>query len=54
MNEEFHKPFIKSLLIIAMVTLFAMVSSHYLVDYYYNLYKNNIDYTSAPLENPKK
>jgi hypothetical protein len=35
-NEEFHKPFIKSLLIVALVTVFAMVSSKYIVEYYIN------------------
>lgn len=35
MTEEFHKPFVKSLLIVAFVTVFAMVSSRYVVDYYY-------------------
>ena len=33
-NNEFHKPFIKSLLLIAIVTVFAMVSSKYIVNYY--------------------
>lgn len=32
--QEFHKPFIKSLLIVAIVTVFAMVSSRIVVDYY--------------------
>lgn len=32
--NEFHEPFIKSLIIVAVVTVFAMVSSHYIVDYY--------------------
>ena len=34
MNEEFHKPFIKSLIVVGLVTVFAMVSSRFLVDYY--------------------
>ena len=34
MNEEFHKPFIKSLIVVGLVTLFAMISSRYIVDYY--------------------
>ena len=39
MTNEFHKPFIKSLLLIAIVTVFAMVSSKYIVNYYskYNI-----------------
>jgi hypothetical protein len=36
MNKEFHKPFIKSLLIVAIVTIFAMVSSKYVIEYYIN------------------
>jgi hypothetical protein len=37
MNEEYHKPFIKSMIIVALVTVFAMVSSRYVVDYYFNM-----------------
>jgi hypothetical protein len=36
MNNEFHKPFIKSLLIVAIFTVFAMISSKYIVEYYIN------------------
>ena len=36
MTKEFHQPFIKSLVIVAFVTVFAMVSSKYVVDFYYN------------------
>ena len=36
MTEDFHKPFIKSLLIVAIVTLFSLVSSKYIVNYYMN------------------
>lgn len=43
MNEEFHKPFIKGLIVVAMVTLFSMVSSRLVIDYYINLsYKTPI------------
>jgi len=54
MTEDFHKPFIKSLLIVAIVTVFAMVSSRYVVDYYYSLYKNTSVYTSASPEKAGK
>jgi hypothetical protein len=54
MNEEFHKPFVRSLLIIAFVTVFTMVSSRYVVDYYYSLYKNTSIYTSASPEKAEK
>lgn len=37
MNKEFHKPFIKSLIVVAVVTLVTMVSSKFIVEYYYNL-----------------
>lgn len=48
-NNEFHKPFIKSLLLIAIVTVFAMVSSKYIVNYYskYNILPaKSIEYSS--------
>ena len=34
MTNEFHKPFIKSMVLVALVTVFAMVSSRYFVNYY--------------------
>ena len=34
MTEEFHKPFIKSLIIVAVFTLIAMFSSKYIVEIY--------------------
>ena len=37
MIEDFHKPFIKSLVIVAIVTLFALVSSKYVVNHYMNI-----------------
>jgi spore coat protein CotF len=49
MNNEFHKPFIKSLLIVALVTVFAMISSKYIVEYYINhsFYPHkNLEYSS--------
>lgn len=33
-NDDFHQPFIKSLALIAIVTVVSMIFSHYLVDYY--------------------
>jgi len=35
-TNEFHKSFIQSLIIVAIVTMFAMVSSRYMVEYYFN------------------
>ena len=49
MTEDFHKPFIKSLLIVAIVTVFAMVSSRFVVNYYskYNILPaKSIEYSS--------
>jgi hypothetical protein len=34
MLDEFHKPFLKGLVFVAFVTIFAMVSSHYVIKYY--------------------
>ena len=49
MNENFHKPFIKSLIIASVVTVFAMVSSKFVIEYYMNhsLYPHKtIEYSS--------
>jgi|688.fasta_scaffold397451_2 hypothetical protein len=45
-TEEFHKPFIKSLALIALVTIFSMVSSHYIINYYSKLSIKTIKYSS--------
>lgn len=45
MNEDFNKPFLKSLVIVTIVTIFAMVSSKYIVNYYFHNSKN-IKYSS--------
>jgi len=36
-TNEYHKPFIQSLIIVAIVTVFAFVSSKYMVYYYFNM-----------------
>ncbi len=36
MTNEYHKPFIKSLIFVAFVTIFAMVSSKYMIQMYSN------------------
>ena len=49
MNNEFHKPFIKSLIVVAVVTLVTMVSSKFIIEYYYSLSflpNKSTDYTS--------
>lgn len=48
-KDEFHIPFIKSLAVVAVVTVFAMVSSRYIVNYYMdhlNFNNKNTVYTS--------
>jgi len=35
-TNEYHKPFIRSLILVAFVTVFAMVSSKYVANYYLN------------------
>jgi hypothetical protein len=44
--NEFHKPFIKSLVLIAIVTMFAMVSSRYLLNFHSNTYYKTLEYSS--------
>lgn len=48
--KEFHKPFIKSLVIVAVVTVFSIVSSRFIVDYYLNsliISQKNTEYSSS-------
>lgn len=40
-KEDFHIPFIKSLMVVAFVTIVALVSSHYAIHYY----MSNIDFS---------
>lgn len=49
-NDNFHKPFIQSLIIVAVVTVFAMFSSRLIVNSYYPLPQDNSSFTSAPPE----
>jgi hypothetical protein len=35
-SHEYHKPFIQSLVLVAVVTIFTMVSSKYVVNYYFS------------------
>lgn len=44
--NEFHKPFIKSLVLIAIVTVFAMVSSRYLLNFHSDIYHKTLEYSS--------
>lgn len=48
-TNEFHKPFIQSLVLVALVTIFAMVSSKYVVHYYFShnfLPAKSLEYSS--------
>jgi len=44
--NEFHKPFIKSLVLIAIVTMFAMVSSRYILTFYSDIHYKTLEYSS--------
>ena len=57
MNKEYHKPFIQSLIIVAFVTVFAVVSSRYMVDYYFNMVTpptKTLEYSSQKSDNELK
>ena len=47
-NNEFHVPFIQSLVIVALVTVFTMTFAHYYVPRLYNSYQDSQQYTSVP------
>lgn len=50
-TEEFHKPFIHALVLVAIVTVFSMASTKYLVKYYLSPYSNTTVFTSDQSEN---
>jgi hypothetical protein len=52
--NEFHKPFIKSLFIIAIITMFAMVLSDKIVKYYSSQTYNSHIFTSHNSYNEAK
>ena len=52
--NEFHKPFIKSLILIALVTMFAMVLSDKIVNYYSSKTYNPHVFTSQNSYNSVK
>ena len=45
-TEEFHKPFIHALVLVAIITVFSMASTKYLVRYYLEPYTNTTVFTS--------
>jgi hypothetical protein len=46
-NQDFHVPFIQSLIIIAVVTVFTMSFAHYYIPRLYDSYQNSQEYTSS-------
>ena len=47
MNNEFHKPFLRSLVVIGFATLIAMISSKYIIEAYASsLPVKNVEYSS--------
>ena len=53
-NDEFHVPFIHSLIIIACVTVCAMSFAHYYIPRLYDSYQNSQEYTVSPSYNQAK
>jgi len=53
-KEEFHVPFIQSLIIIALVTVFSMTFAHFYIPKLYRSYQNSQEYTSSPSYNQAK
>jgi hypothetical protein len=45
-NTEFHKPFIKNLVFIGLVTIVSMVSVHYFIHNMFIGPSNSLEYTS--------
>jgi len=53
-NNEFHVPFIQSLIIIALVTVFSMSFAHFYIPKIYKSYQNSQEYTTSPSYNQAK
>ena len=53
-NEEFHVPFIKSLIVVAAVTVVSMTFAHYYIPKLYYSYQNSQEYTSSQSYNSAK
>ena len=53
-NDEFHVPFIKSLMIVAAVTIVSMTFAHYYIPKLYDSYQNPQEYTSSSSYNQAK
>jgi len=53
-NDEFHVPFIQSLIIVALVTVFSMTFAHFYIPKLYDSYQNSQEYTSSSSYNQAK
>jgi hypothetical protein len=53
-NDEFHIPFIQSLIIVAVVTVFTASFAHYYIPKLYDSYQNPPQYTSSSSYNEAK
>ena len=53
-NEEFHVPFIKSLVVVAFVTIVSMAFAHHYIPKLYDSYQNSQEYTSSQSYNSAK
>ena len=53
-KNQFHVPFIKSLFIIAFVTIVSMASAHYFIYKSFSQAPNTPEYTSSPSYNTAK
>lgn len=53
-NNEFHKPFLKSLMLIACVTIVSMILAHHYIPKFYNTYLNSQEYSSYKSYNEAK
>lgn len=42
MTEEYHKPFVKSLIFVAVVTIVTLYSTRFITEIYYSSYKSPI------------
>lgn len=50
-TKEFHEPFIHTLVLVAIITVFSMASTKYLVRYLLQPYENTTVFTSDQSEN---
>jgi hypothetical protein len=53
-KEEFHIPFLQSMIIIAAVTLVSMASSRYFIEKYMFYPQKTVEYSSASFQNSTK